>query len=63
MNIFAKGINFLKEVKQELGKVAWSSRQELIGATIVVIIITLILGVFIGVIDLSLSKMLSLLFK
>jgi len=62
-NILEKPINFLNQVKIELGKVSWSNRQELIGSTVVVIVITAILAVFIGVIDVVLSKMLSLLFK
>ena len=63
MGILTKPINFLSEVKAELSKVSWSTRQELIGATIVVITATFILAVFIGMIDLLLSKGLSLLFK
>jgi len=54
---------FLTEVKTELGKVSWSSRQELFGSTVVVIVITGITAVFIGIIDLALSKILSLMFK
>lgn len=63
MNLIQKSINFLKEVKVELGKVAWSSRQELMGSTIVVIVVTVAMSLFIGLIDISLSKGLSLLFK
>lgn len=63
MNIFKKSLNFLKEVKIELGKVSWSTREELIGSTFVVIVVTGIMATFIGVIDLVLSKGLSLLFK
>jgi len=63
VNILNRPINFISEVKQELAKVAWSSRQELIGATFVVITITALTTVFIGIIDLSLSKILSILFK
>jgi preprotein translocase subunit SecE len=63
MKIIEKVVGFLKEVKEELGKVSWSTRQELIGSTGVVIAITGILSVFIGVIDLFLSKMLSVLFR
>lgn len=63
MNIFKKAINFFKEVRQELGKVSWSNRQELIGATFVVITVTFIMAVFIGVVDIMLSKALSILFK
>ena len=63
MNIFNKATKFLREVREELGKVAWSNRQELMGATVVVIVTTIILGIFIGLIDLLLTKVLSLVFK
>ena len=63
VNIFKKTINFLKEVKLELSKVSWSNRQELIGSTVVVIVITGITALFIGIIDLFLSKILSIVFK
>ena len=63
MNFFKKIKQFLIEVKQELGKVSWSTREELIGSTVVVITITALTAVFIGIIDLLLSKFLSMLFK
>jgi preprotein translocase subunit SecE len=63
MNIIAKPINFLREVRAELGKVAWSTREELKSSTIVVIVVTTILGIFIGVLDIFLSKLLSILIK
>lgn len=63
MNIFSRPINFINDVKQELNKVAWSSRQELVGSTFVVIAITAITTVFVGIIDLLLSKILSLVFR
>lgn len=63
MNIFKKTVNFLNEVKTELSKVSWSSRQELIGSSFVVIVTTSILTLFIGLIDLILSKGLSVVFK
>lgn len=63
MSVISKPVNFLKEVKVELGKVAWSTRQELLSSTVVVIVTTAIIAVFIGLIDLALSKFLSLVFK
>ncbi len=54
---------FLLEVKVELSKVSWSTRHELIGATGVVITITLILAVYVGAVDFSLSRFLALLIK
>jgi preprotein translocase subunit SecE len=56
---YAKIKAFLSEVKVELGKVSWSTRQELIGATGVVVVITLILAVYIGALDSLLSVLLN----
>jgi len=63
MSIFAKPIKFLKEVKLELSKVSWSSRQELLGATFVVIGITAIMTLFIYAVDIFLTKLLRILFS
>jgi preprotein translocase subunit SecE len=63
LSIIQKPANFLRQVRQELSKVSWSSRSELLGSTVVVIVITGILAVFIGVIDLALSKLLTIVFK
>ena len=63
MNLFEKSILFLKEVKQELAKVSWSTREELISSTTVVIAITFIIAVFVGIIDLFLSQVLHKMFS
>jgi len=63
MNILAKPTNFLKEVRSELSKVAWSTRKELLASTVLVITVTGILTVFIGIVDLGLSRFLSAVFK
>jgi preprotein translocase subunit SecE len=63
MNLIQKPVNFLKEVRAELGKVAWSTRQELMGSTIVVIVITAIMAVYIGIVDMFLGKFLSVVFR
>ena len=47
---------FLKEVRLELKKVSWSTRQELISATIVVLIGAVFLTAYILLIDTGLSK-------
>ena len=63
MKLIEKPVKFIKEVKAELGKVAWSTRQELMSSTIVVISVTAILTVFIGIVDIILSKFLTVVFK
>ena len=42
---------FLSEVKIELKKCTWPTRQELFGSTMVVVISVLIIGVFVGLSD------------
>lgn len=44
-------INFLKEVKEELVKVAWPSREQTIRYTILVIIVAVLVGLFLGGLD------------
>ncbi len=53
--MFGKMIKFLQEVRTELNKVTWPTKQELIGSTIVTVVVTLILSVFIGLVDRILS--------
>lgn len=48
---------FFKEVKIEIKKVVFPSRDELIGSTWVVIITVLIISLFLGIVDFGLSKL------
>ena len=54
-------IKYLKEVRLELSKVVWPKKQEVIKLTLTVIIISVIVGVYVGVLDLSFTKLLELL--
>ena len=56
-NFLDKSIQFLREVKIELKKVTWPSRKQTIGSTLVVIILVIIISLFLGLIDFSLSKL------
>ena len=47
---------FFAEVKIEVKKVAYPGKDELIGSTWVVIIAVIIVSLFLGVVDLGLSK-------
>jgi preprotein translocase subunit SecE len=46
---------FLRDVKVELKKVAWPSRKQTIGSTVVVIILVMIISMFLGIVDIGLS--------
>ncbi|MDD5019466.1 MAG: preprotein translocase subunit SecE [Candidatus Omnitrophica bacterium] len=60
---FAKIPVFFREVKAEMLKVAWPSRQDLIGATWIVLIVTTILTAYIGALDFVLSKTVSIILQ
>lgn len=51
MNIIEKLTVFLKEVKAELAKVTFLSREDLIKHTMSVILVSLIFSVFLGGVD------------
>ena len=50
---------FFKEVKIEVKKVVYPSKDELIGSTWVVIVAVVAVSLFLGVVDLGLSKLVS----
>ncbi len=53
---FDSSIEFFKEAWQELKKVHWPSQKETYAATIVVIVVVLILGLFLAVVDFGLTR-------
>jgi preprotein translocase subunit SecE len=61
--VFDKIKNFFKEVKQEIKKVVFPSRDEVIGSTKVVLALVVIIAVFLGFIDLLLSKLVGMVVK
>ena len=48
---------FFSEAKQELKKVSWPSKQQTITSTWVVFAVTFVLAIFLGLVDLILSKL------
>ena len=51
-----KVAGFFNDIKLEMSKVSWPTRDELIGSTIIVMVSLAILSMFIGICDLFLSK-------
>ena len=52
-----QALQFLREVKVELKKVAWPSRKQAMGSTIVVVILVLLVSFFLGIVDIGLSSL------
>ena len=62
MAVDAKGIvnkvgQFLREVKTELKKITWPARKETIASTVVVIVIVLVACVYLGIVDMILTRL------
>ena len=53
---------FLKEVVAELRKVTWPSKDELVGSTIVTIVVSCIVAIFIGIVDRVLTLVIQAIF-
>jgi len=61
--MIAKVSKYFNDTVQELRKVAWPSREELIGSTIVVVVMSVLISIFIGVVDQVLNKLVNLLIE
>ena len=59
----ATPVIFLKEVQEELKKVVWPTRDEVVRLTFVVMLISVIVGLFLGGIDFILVKITQVLIR
>ncbi|MEE9441251.1 MAG: preprotein translocase subunit SecE [candidate division Zixibacteria bacterium] len=57
-----KIVKFLKETKAEMIKVTWPTRQEIVGSTIVTVVVAIIVSIFIGIVDFALDKIVRTIF-
>ena len=57
-----KFIQFVKEAWRELKNVTWPGRKEIIASTVIVVLVTLLLMIYLGVIDFALAKLVKLIF-
>ncbi len=63
VNPQAMSQNFATDIVEELKKVTWPTKKETIRLTTVVILISLIIGVYIGIIDVLLTRGLEIITK
>ena len=50
-------VQFLKEVRAESRRVSWASRRQVMGATLVVLVLVLLSAVYLGIVDLILAAL------
>lgn len=56
-------IEFFKEVKAELVKVVWPTREEVIKLTLIVVVVSVAMGLYVGGLDFIFTKLTDLLIK
>ncbi len=59
----SKALDFLAEVRVELEKVVWPTRQQTIRLTLTVILVTIIVGFFVGAVDYLLTLLMQLVIR
>ena len=52
-------LTYLQEVKLELGKVTWPSKQLTINMTLVVIIVSILVAIYLGVLDFVFARLMA----
>lgn len=52
--------NYLTEVRAEMAKVVWPKREQVIKLTLIVVLISAIVGAYLGVLDFAFTKLLEL---
>jgi preprotein translocase subunit SecE len=62
-SMFEKVKNYLTETRIELRKVTWPNKGELKDATRVVVVASILLTIFIGIVDQILSNIIKLVFR
>ena len=55
VGVVASVTNYIRDVRVEMNKVSWPTRNELRDSTLVVIVMVFIISIFIGIVDRGLS--------
>jgi preprotein translocase subunit SecE len=61
--MWKESYQFLREVRTEMKKVSWPTRKDTVNSTSMVLITVIIIAIFLGLIDLGLSKVIQQLLK
>lgn len=63
MNVVTKVREYLAGVRTEIGRVSWPSRREVVSLTVLIILMSVVLGVYLGLADLIVTQVLRLLLQ
>jgi len=55
--VIGKALQFLTNVRSELEKTTWPSRKDTYGSTVVVVVLVIAVGIYLGLVDWCLSRL------
>jgi preprotein translocase subunit SecE len=61
MNVLTRVRNYVTSVRTEVGRVSWPSRKEVVSLTVLIILLAIVLGIYLGLADVVLQQILRLL--
>ena len=62
-NLVSKGVKFLKEVKIETKKITWPQRKQILLSALMVMFFSLLIGGYLGLLDVIYNVLISFLMK
>lgn len=63
MNAMMRVRNYMSNVRTEVGRVSWPSRKEVVSLTVLIILLSIVLGIYLGLADLIITQILRLLLR
>ncbi len=63
MNALTRVREYLTSVRTEIGRVSWPSRREVVSLTVLIILLAVVLGVYLGLADLIVTQILRVLLR
>ncbi|HAZ27943.1 TPA: preprotein translocase subunit SecE [Candidatus Acetothermia bacterium] len=63
MNVLTRVRDYVRSVRTEVGRVSWPSRKEVASFTVLIILLAVVLGIYLGLADIILQQILRLLLR
>jgi preprotein translocase subunit SecE len=63
MSVLTRVRNYVTSVRTEVGRVSWPSRKEVVSLTVLIILLAVVLGIYLGLADVVLQQILRLLLR
>jgi len=58
MNALTRVRNYVTSVRSEIGRVSWPSRKEVVSLTVLIILLAVVLGIYLGLVDVIFQQIL-----